>query len=274
MMRGEKPTPRCSPTPFTPTSNSPSWPRSSPPTRSANAIDFAASGLDGHILPAGLALRVPVPCACSGSARRATSVRYVSCLGDTLASIASRVYGGLTAPDWIRDSNGGVLDAGTALLVPLLWPGDEEEDHARAAALAGRRGGRPCLRGRGSGGGCPRRARRAAGGGRVPPTRPWPAASPTAAPPRLRGCISVASAPGAGAARGLRNRCPPHELSASLLRRPSRELPASLVRRPPSPRASAPARRDASPVPQLRRPARRARPVLCAPASVGGDGGV
>ncbi|XP_044444388.1 uncharacterized protein [Triticum aestivum] len=44
-----------------------------------------------------------------------------------------------------------------------------------------------------------------------------------------------------------------HEL-ASLLRRPPREL-----RRPPA-------------VPQLRRPARRAGPVPCAPASVGGDG--
>ncbi|XP_044379007.1 lysM domain-containing GPI-anchored protein LYP4-like [Triticum aestivum] len=85
----------------------------------ANAIDFAAPGLAGRILPVGLALRVPVPCACSGRVRRATSVRYR--LGDTL----SRVYDGLTAPDWIRDSNGGVLDAegavdaGTALLVLL-----------------------------------------------------------------------------------------------------------------------------------------------------------
>ncbi|XP_044367580.1 lysM domain-containing GPI-anchored protein LYP4-like [Triticum aestivum] len=85
------------------------------------AIDFAAPGPASRILPPGLALRVPVPCACSSGVRKATSVRYVSRPGDTL----SRVYGGLTAPDWIRDSNGGVLDAdgavnvGTALLVPL-----------------------------------------------------------------------------------------------------------------------------------------------------------
>ncbi|VAI18253.1 unnamed protein product [Triticum turgidum subsp. durum] len=91
----------------------------------ANAIDFAVPGPAGRILPAGLALRVPVPCACSGGVSRATSARYVSRSGDTLGSIASRVYGGLTSPDWIRDSNGGLtapdgaVDAGTALLVPL-----------------------------------------------------------------------------------------------------------------------------------------------------------
>ncbi|KAF7072790.1 hypothetical protein CFC21_077875 [Triticum aestivum] len=92
----------------------------------ANAIDFAVPGPAGRILPAGLALRVPVPCACSGGVRRATSARYVSRPGDTLASIAARVYAGLTAPDWIRDSNGipdadadVAVDAGTALHVPL-----------------------------------------------------------------------------------------------------------------------------------------------------------
>ncbi|KAI4990172.1 hypothetical protein ZWY2020_038535 [Hordeum vulgare] len=90
----------------------------------ANAIDFAVPSPSNRILPDGLALRVSVPCACSGGIRRATSVRYVSCPGDMLASIASRVYGGLTAPDWIRDSNGilgaaEAVDAGTALAVPL-----------------------------------------------------------------------------------------------------------------------------------------------------------
>ncbi|CAM0951638.1 unnamed protein product [Alopecurus aequalis] len=95
----------------------------------ANAIDFAVPGAADRILPSGLALRVPVPCACASGIRKATSVRYVARQGDTLASVASRVYGGLTAPDWIRDSTGaGVLEAGanddavdpgTTLLVPL-----------------------------------------------------------------------------------------------------------------------------------------------------------
>ncbi|KAF8779751.1 hypothetical protein HU200_002336 [Digitaria exilis] len=90
----------------------------------ANAIDFAVPDPADHILPSGLHLRVPVPCACSDGIRKATSVRYVARAGDTLASVAGSVYGGLTTPDWIRDSNGmpddgGELDAGTTLFVPL-----------------------------------------------------------------------------------------------------------------------------------------------------------
>uniref|UniRef100_A0ACD5XWG8 Uncharacterized protein n=2 Tax=Avena sativa TaxID=4498 RepID=A0ACD5XWG8_AVESA len=91
----------------------------------ANAIDFAVPDAANRILPAGFSLRVPVPCACSNGTRRTTPVRYVSRHGDTLASVASRVYGGLNAPDWIRESSGILLnaddavDAGTALLVPL-----------------------------------------------------------------------------------------------------------------------------------------------------------
>ncbi|XP_062194735.1 lysM domain-containing GPI-anchored protein LYP4-like [Phragmites australis] len=89
----------------------------------ANAIDFAVPDPADRILPAGLSLRVPVPCACSDGIRKATSVRYVSRPGDTLASIASVVYGGLTTQDWIRDSNGmldaAALDARTTLFVPL-----------------------------------------------------------------------------------------------------------------------------------------------------------
>lgn len=92
----------------------------------ANAIDFAVPDPADRILPAGLPLRVPVPCACSDGIRKATSVRYVARAGDTLASVAATVYGGLTTPDWIRDSNGmldveqdAALDAGTTLFVPL-----------------------------------------------------------------------------------------------------------------------------------------------------------
>ncbi|KAF0898732.1 hypothetical protein E2562_009338 [Oryza meyeriana var. granulata] len=92
----------------------------------SNSIDFAVPDPADRILPAGLPLRVPVPCACSDGIRRVTSVRYVSRPGDTLASIASAVYGGLTTPDWISDSNGildakpdAVVDAGTTLFVPL-----------------------------------------------------------------------------------------------------------------------------------------------------------
>ncbi|CAL5088060.1 unnamed protein product [Urochloa decumbens] len=91
----------------------------------ANAIDFAVPDPADRILPAGLALRVPVPCACSDGIRKATSARYVARAGDTLASVAGSVYGGLTTADWIRDSNGmpedggAALDAGTTLFVPL-----------------------------------------------------------------------------------------------------------------------------------------------------------
>ncbi|CAD6219000.1 unnamed protein product [Miscanthus lutarioriparius] len=89
----------------------------------ANAIDFAVPDPADRILPAGLPLRVPVPCACSDGICKATSVRYVARAGDTLASVAASVYGGLTTPDWIRDSNGmpedAALDAGTTLFVPL-----------------------------------------------------------------------------------------------------------------------------------------------------------
>ncbi|GJM98640.1 hypothetical protein PR202_ga15669 [Eleusine coracana subsp. coracana] len=91
----------------------------------ANAIDFGVPDPANRILPVGLPLRVPVPCACSDGIRKATSARYVSRPGDTLASVAASVYGGLTTADWIRDSNGildagaGALDAGTRLFVPL-----------------------------------------------------------------------------------------------------------------------------------------------------------
>ena len=64
--------------------------------------------------PASLPLRVPVPCAYSDGIRKATSVRYVARAGDTLASVAGSVYGGLTTTDWIRDSNG--MPEGAALL--------------------------------------------------------------------------------------------------------------------------------------------------------------
>jgi len=92
----------------------------------ANAIDFAAPDPADRILPAGLPLRVPVPCACSDGIRKATSVRYVAQAGDTLASVAGSVYGGLTTTDWIRDSNGmlegAALDAGTTLFVRSPCP--------------------------------------------------------------------------------------------------------------------------------------------------------
>ncbi|WVZ65158.1 hypothetical protein U9M48_014567 [Paspalum notatum var. saurae] len=89
----------------------------------SNAIDFAAPDPADHILPAGLPLRVPAPCACSDGIRKVTAARYVARAGDTLASVAGTVYAGLTTPDWIRDSNGlpedAALDAGTTLFVPL-----------------------------------------------------------------------------------------------------------------------------------------------------------
>ena len=76
--------------------------------------------------PAGLPLRVPVPCACSDGSRKATSVRYVARAGDTLASVAGSVYAGLTTADWIRDSNGmpegAALEAGTTLFVRSPCP--------------------------------------------------------------------------------------------------------------------------------------------------------
>nr|CAD1825108.1 unnamed protein product [Ananas comosus var. bracteatus] len=69
----------------------------------ANAVD--ASSSPDPILPAGLFLRVPVPCACSDGIRRSVATRYTTRPADTLASLAASVYGGLVSADQIREAN-------------------------------------------------------------------------------------------------------------------------------------------------------------------------
>ncbi|OAY70410.1 LysM domain-containing GPI-anchored protein 1, partial [Ananas comosus] len=88
----------------------------------ANAVD--ASSSPDPILPAGLFLRVPVPCACSDGIRRSVATRYTTRPADTLASLAASVYGGLVSADQIREANAlppdpAALDPGQTLVVPL-----------------------------------------------------------------------------------------------------------------------------------------------------------
>ncbi|RRT57720.1 hypothetical protein B296_00044926, partial [Ensete ventricosum] len=89
----------------------------------ANAIDIAVPDAENHILPAGLFLRVPASCSCSGGIRRSISTSYTVRPADTLGSIASSVYAGLTSPDQIREANDipdpAALDAGSTLVIPL-----------------------------------------------------------------------------------------------------------------------------------------------------------
>ncbi|XP_042470114.1 lysM domain-containing GPI-anchored protein LYP6-like [Zingiber officinale] len=89
----------------------------------ANSIDFSLPDVDNRILPAGLFLRVPIACSCSGGIRRSVSTRYTLRPADTLASVATSVFSGLTSTDQIRDVNGiqdpSALDAGSTLVVPL-----------------------------------------------------------------------------------------------------------------------------------------------------------
>nr|XP_009388184.1 PREDICTED: lysM domain-containing GPI-anchored protein 1-like [Musa acuminata subsp. malaccensis] len=89
----------------------------------ANAIDIAVPDVENHILPAGLFLRVPASCSCSGGIRRSISTSYTVRPADTLGSIAGSVYAGLTSPDQIREANDipdpADLDAGSTLVIPL-----------------------------------------------------------------------------------------------------------------------------------------------------------
>ncbi|RWW26109.1 hypothetical protein GW17_00009525 [Ensete ventricosum] len=89
----------------------------------ANAIDIAVPDAENHILPAGLFLRVPASCSCSGGIRRSISTSYTVRPADTLGSIASSVYAGLTSADQIREANDipdpAALDAGSTLVIPL-----------------------------------------------------------------------------------------------------------------------------------------------------------
>ncbi|WOL20048.1 hypothetical protein Cni_G28850 [Canna indica] len=89
----------------------------------ANAIDVSVPDLENRILPAGLFLRVPALCSCSGGIRRSISTRYTVRPADTLASIATSVYAGLASADQIQEANSisdpAALDAGSTLVVPL-----------------------------------------------------------------------------------------------------------------------------------------------------------
>ncbi|XP_042409304.1 lysM domain-containing GPI-anchored protein LYP6-like [Zingiber officinale] len=93
------------------------------PLLAANAIDASLPGVEQSILPAGLFLRVPAACACSGGIRRSVSTRYTVRPADTLASIAASVFSGLASAEQIRDANGiqdpAALDPGRTLLIPL-----------------------------------------------------------------------------------------------------------------------------------------------------------
>ncbi|CAL9109197.1 unnamed protein product [Musa acuminata var. zebrina] len=89
----------------------------------ANAIDVSFPGVENRILPAGLFLRVPAACSCSGGIRRSLSTRYTVRPADTLTSIAASVYSGLATPDQIQEANNirdpAALDVGRTLVIPL-----------------------------------------------------------------------------------------------------------------------------------------------------------
>ncbi|KAG6519559.1 lysM domain-containing GPI-anchored protein LYP6-like [Zingiber officinale] len=89
----------------------------------SNAFDPSFPDVADRILPAGLLLRVPTRCSCADGIRRSLSARYRTRPGDTLASIAGSVFGGLATPDQIREANGipdpAALEVGRTLVVPL-----------------------------------------------------------------------------------------------------------------------------------------------------------
>lgn len=89
----------------------------------ANSIDVSLPDIENVILPAGLFLRVPTVCSCSGGIRRSISTRYTVRPADTLASIATSVYAGLASPDQIQEANdisdAAALDVGSSLVIPL-----------------------------------------------------------------------------------------------------------------------------------------------------------
>ncbi|CAL9102563.1 unnamed protein product [Musa textilis] len=89
----------------------------------ANAFDAAVPDVEDRILPAGLLLRIPTRCSCADGIRRSLAARYRTRPGDTLAYVASSVFGGLASPDQIREANSipdpSALDVGRTLVIPL-----------------------------------------------------------------------------------------------------------------------------------------------------------
>ncbi|KAK2994839.1 hypothetical protein RJ640_026036 [Escallonia rubra] len=89
----------------------------------ANSIDISYPDVENHILPSNLFLKIPITCSCTDGIRKSTGTRYRARPSDTLASVATSVYGGLVSADQIKEANGlsdpSVLDVGQTLLVPL-----------------------------------------------------------------------------------------------------------------------------------------------------------
>ncbi|KAK3036785.1 hypothetical protein RJ639_030815 [Escallonia herrerae] len=89
----------------------------------ANSVDISYPDVENHILPSNLFLKIPITCSCADGIRKSTGTRYRARPSDTLASVATSVYGGLVSADQIKEANGlsdpSVLDVGQMLLVPL-----------------------------------------------------------------------------------------------------------------------------------------------------------
>ncbi|KAK3006873.1 hypothetical protein RJ639_016718 [Escallonia herrerae] len=89
----------------------------------ANSIDISYPDVENHILPSNLFLKIPITCSCADGIRKSTGTRYRARPSDTLASVATSLYGGLVSADQIKEANGlsdpSVLDVGQTLLVPL-----------------------------------------------------------------------------------------------------------------------------------------------------------
>ncbi|CAA2949363.1 Hypothetical predicted protein [Olea europaea subsp. europaea] len=92
----------------------------------SNSIDISYPDVENHILPSQLFLKIPIPCSCVDGIRKSSTTSYKTRPSDTLASIATAVYGGLMSADQINEANPdagisdpSVLNVGTKLNIPL-----------------------------------------------------------------------------------------------------------------------------------------------------------
>ncbi|XP_022880175.1 lysM domain-containing GPI-anchored protein 1-like isoform X2 [Olea europaea var. sylvestris] len=71
----------------------------------SNSIDISYPDVENHILPSQLFLKIPIPCSCVDGIRKSSTTSYKTRPSDTLASIATAVYGGLISADQINEAN-------------------------------------------------------------------------------------------------------------------------------------------------------------------------
>lgn len=88
----------------------------------ANAIDISVPGVENHILPSSLFLKIPLSCSCVDGIRKSV-IHYTTRPSDSLASIAGSIFSGLISADQIANANAisdpSTVDVGQTLVVPL-----------------------------------------------------------------------------------------------------------------------------------------------------------